>query len=128
MIRPNSSRMPRWSQNYGCLWLSTKKLSSLSVFAFRKEEENSNPQWAKGTKKGVKWEMALIVSKTFRMISYYSYVLIIFIDRSAAFLMRKWEILMRMSEFLTFSWYFLNGFKWNHEKFWRFHENFSLSH
>ena len=43
-------------------------------------------------------------------------------------LMRKWEILIRLSEFLTLSWDFLNGFKWNREKFWRFHENFSLSH
>ena len=31
-------------------------------------------------------------------------------------------------EFLTFWRDFLNRFKWNHKKFWRFHENFSLSH
>ena len=43
-------------------------------------------------------------------------------------IMRKWEIIIRMSEFLSFSWDFFNCFKWNHEKFWRFHANFSLSH
>ena len=38
----------------------------------------------------------------------------------------KWESLIRMSEFLTFRWDFLNRFKWYHEKFCCFHENFLL--
>ena len=56
---------------------------------------------------------------------------ILYIARLSSFLMISWEsekILIWMIEFLTFWWDFLNNFKLNHEKFWRFNENFSHSH
>ena len=43
-------------------------------------------------------------------------------------LMRKWEILIKMSEFLMMSFEIILKISWESEKFWHSNDNFLLSH